>query len=91
MNAAMLFPTEQNLTRGEAVKWADKPPTLKENSMTIKTKNQAPATDRTDDRQLLADGELDCVAGGIQITKVMDATSPLLSQESLVGKSVRID
>jgi hypothetical protein len=46
--------------------------------MTIKTKSQAPATDRTDDRQLLADQELDRVAGGIVVTKRMDNASTKL-------------
>jgi type VI protein secretion system component Hcp len=63
--------------------------------MTIKTaQNQTPAVDRTDEPQLLTDRELDRVAGGIGdivVTKRMDSTSPLLFQESLIGKSGKID
>jgi type VI protein secretion system component Hcp len=63
--------------------------------MTIKqNQNQAPVADRADKLPILTDGELDRVVGGVQdivITKVMDATSPLLSKESLMGKSVRVD
>jgi type VI protein secretion system component Hcp len=60
--------------------------------MTIKTaQNQTPAVDRTDEPQLLTDRELDRVAGGIVVTKRMDSTSPLLFQESLIGKSGKID
>jgi type VI protein secretion system component Hcp len=58
--------------------------------MTIKsTQNQTPAAERTDELQLLTDGELCRVVGGndratkthfseLQITKVVDASSPLL-------------
>jgi type VI protein secretion system component Hcp len=60
--------------------------------MTIKTpQNQTPAVDRTDAPQPLTDRELDRVAGGIVVTKRMDASSPLLFQESLIGKSGKID
>jgi hypothetical protein len=58
--------------------------------MTIKsTQNQMPAAERTDELQLLTDGELCRVVGGndratkihvseIVVTKQMDSTSPLL-------------
>jgi hypothetical protein len=59
--------------------------------MTIKqNQNQTPIADRTDNQQLLTDRELDRVVGGVAdivVTKRMDSTSPLLFQESLIGKS----
>jgi type VI protein secretion system component Hcp len=57
--------------------------------MTIKqNQNQTPIADRTDNQQILTDGELDRVVGGrdatkvhvseIVVTKRMDSASPLL-------------
>ena len=43
--------------------------------------------DRTNEARELTEAELDAVSGGLQVTKLMDSSSPLLMQESLVGKA----
>jgi bacteriocin-like protein len=50
------------------------------------------STNRRQAREL-TEAELACVSGGIVVTKLMDSTSPLLMQESLIGtvKKVPID
>ena len=46
------------------------------------------STNRRQAREL-TEAELDCVTGGIVVTKVMDSSSPLLMQASLVGKAAK--
>jgi type VI protein secretion system component Hcp len=47
------------------------------------------STDRQQPREL-TEAELDCVYGGIVVTKLMDSTSPLLMQEALIGKGGKV-
>jgi type VI protein secretion system component Hcp len=59
--------------------------------MPVKATQNQLAAEGTDNPQLLADRELDRVAGGIQITKKTDASLPLLMLNCADGRTSKVE